>query len=278
MSKKAGRYDARRIQLPTDLNAIFPYLMKGRNDSAVYYPLKADVENLLVYIEEKKGTEKEITFFQAVLLALVKVMREFPELNRYIIGRRLYERYAVSLGFIAKRELSVEGSETNVSLYIKNEEKRDEILGKIKGNIKVAKSGEEKDDDKIIGSLMKLPRFFLRFVIKMLETYDFYIDTPKFLRNGVDPLRCSAYVANLGSVGIDAPYHHLFEWGTCSMFLTIGMIKAEPVISEEMKISHRRMVEFKVTLDERISDGYYFARALDRFRELLDNPILLEEI
>ena len=278
MPKKSGRYDARRIQLPTDLNAIFPYLMKGRNDSVVYYPLKADVENLLKYIEEKKGTDKEITFFQAVLLALVKVMREFPELNRYIIGRRLYERYAVSLGFIAKRELSVEGSETNVSVYVKNEDNREEIIDKIKGNIKVAKSDEVKEDDAIMGSLMKLPRFLLRFVIKMLETYDFYFDTPKFLRNGVDPLRCSVYVANLGSVGIDAPYHHLFEWGTCSMFMAIGILKPEPTISEDMEISIRRVVEFKVTLDERISDGYYFARALDRFKELLDTPTLLEEV
>ena len=278
MPKKAGRYDARRIQLSTDLNALFPYMMKGRNDSIVYYPLKTDVENLLLYIEEKKGTDQEITFFQAVLLALVKVMREFPEINRYIKGRRLYERYDVSLGFIAKRELSVEGSETNVSLYIKNDVSRDEILQKIRGEIKVAKSGAEKEDDKIISILMRMPRLILRFVVKMLDVYDFYIDTPKFMRYGVDPLRCSAYVANLGSVGIDAPYHHLFEWGTCSMFMAIGIIKNEPVINENCEITMRRMVEFKVSLDERISDGYYFARALDRFKEYFANPQLLEEI
>lgn len=277
MPKKNGRHDARRVSIPNDLNALFPYIMTGRNDSIVYYPLKADVENLCNYVEEKKGTEEEITFFQCILLALVKVLREYPGLNRYYIGRRLYERYDVNLSFIAKREYSIEGSETNVNVSVKQDDNYDDIIKKISGNIKKAKTGEEKEDDKVISTFMRLPRGLLRFAVKMLSIYDFYIDTPKFLRGGVDPLRCSAYVANLGSVGIEAPFHHLFEWGTCSLFLTIGIAKPEPVLNEDGSVNVRRKVELKVSLDERIADGYYFARALDRFVEYLNDPQLLKD-
>ena len=73
MSQKTkGRHDAKRVNLPHDFNAIFPYIMKKRNESAVYYSMTVDVENLLAYIDERKGTDKEITFFQAVLLSLTK--------------------------------------------------------------------------------------------------------------------------------------------------------------------------------------------------------------
>lgn len=58
-----------------------------------------------------------------------------------------------------------------------------------------------------------MPRFAIRAVIKAMELWDFYVDTPKFIR-GIDPMRASVMVANLGSVGMGAAYHHLFEWGT----------------------------------------------------------------
>jgi len=279
MPKKAhGRYDARRINLPYDFNAVYPYIMKGRNESAVYYSLTVDVENLLSYIEEKKGSDREITFFQAMLLALTKVLRNRPALNRYVIGRRLYERYNVELSFIAKREFSDEGSETNVYVKINQDDHYDDILRKIRRSISSAKSGTKKEDDAIISRFVRLPRCLLRAAVKLLQWYDFYFDTPGFLREGNDPLRCSAFVANLGSVGIEAPFHHLYEWGTCSLFVAIGKIKPTVCAGKDGKPEVRRMVEVKVTLDERIADGFYFARSLDLFMEYIQNPRLLEDI
>ena len=86
---RGDRYDATRVKMPHDLNALFPYLMKGRNDSIAYFPFTIEVENLLTYIEANKGTDKEISVFQAFLLALLKVLRERPALNRYIIGNEI---------------------------------------------------------------------------------------------------------------------------------------------------------------------------------------------
>ena len=75
---------------------------------------------------------------------------------------------------------------------------------------------------------------------------------PGFLR-GIDPMRCSAYVANLGSVGLGAAYHHLFEWGTCSLFVTIGQIKPTVVVGADGNPAVRRTMELKIALDERIA-------------------------
>jgi pyruvate/2-oxoglutarate dehydrogenase complex dihydrolipoamide acyltransferase (E2) component len=272
-----GRRDATRVDLGPGLNALFPYMMKGRNESIAYYPVTIEVENLLAYLEQKKGTAAEATLFETILLALVKILRERPTLNRYIIGRRLYQRHDVQLSFIARRRLAEDSTETNVYVTVRPEDDARTALAKIRGEIRTAKSGEEKADDKLVELFLRLPRGLLRLAVSLLSLWDFYVDTPGFLR-GVDPLRCSAYVANLGSVGLGAAYHHLFEWGTCSLFVTIGKVRPTVCVGEDGQPTVRRTVELKIALDERIADGYYDARALELFDTYLNDPTQLERI
>jgi hypothetical protein len=271
-----GRYDASRVEVPHDLNAIYPYMMRGRNESVAYFPITIDAEALMDYIGRVKGTEQQISIFEAVLLTLVRVLRERPTLNRYIIGRRVYQRHDVVLSFIAKKQYADEAAETNVLIKITPDDSRQRILSKLRGEIRTARADAKKDDDKLIGLFLRLPRGLLRVAIKLLEWYDFYVDTPGFLR-GIDPLRASAYVANLGSVGLGAPYHHLFEWGTCSLFLTIGRIAPAVVVGPDGQPAVRRVLTLRATLDERIADGYYDARSLELFDHYLTHPELLED-
>jgi len=265
------------VELPHDLNAIFPYLMKGRNESIAYYPITINAENLMAYVEESKGTDHEVTIFQMFMLALVKVLRLRPTLNRYIIGRRMYQREDVILSFMARKQYTDESAETNVLVSIKPTDDRADVIRKLGAEIRTAKSEETKDDDALVGLFLRLPRGLLRFVVKLLEWCDFYFDTPKFLR-GLDPLRCSAYVANLGSVGLGAPYHHLFEWGTCSLFLSFGRIEPGVCVGPDGQPAVQRQLTMRVALDERIADGYYDARSLELFNEYLTNPSLLDTV
>lgn len=275
--KRWSRRDGTRVKQSHDLNALFPYIMKRRCDSVVFFSENLDVENVLRYVEEKRQSGDDVTFFQLFLLALTKLLRERPCINRFMKGRRLYQRENVILNFIAKREFSDEGSETNVTVRIKPGDDSKTILSKLRGEITSAKAGEEKGDDAAISSLMKLPRFMLMLAIKLMELMDFYRGIPLGLEK-VDPLRSSAFVANLGSVGIDAPYHHLIEWGTNSLFIAIGRIQKMPCVLDDGTLGVKNMVNIKVTLDERIADGYYFARSLDMFKEYLKNPSSLETI
>jgi len=276
---RRGRYDATRVELPNNLNAIFPYLMKGRNESIAYFPLTIDAENMMEYIERHKGTDNAVTIFQVLMLALTRVLRERPALNRYIIGRRLYQRHDVVFSFIARKKYADDGEETNVLVNIKPQDDRATIIAKLNGEIRAAKTSgtNDRDDDKLMALFLRLPRGLLQAAVKALEVYDFYADTPKFLR-GLDPLRCSAYVANLGSVGMEAPFHHLFEWGTCSLFFAIGKVAPQVTVGEDGAPAVRRMITLRIALDERIADGYYDARSLDLLTHYLGHPELLEDM
>lgn len=124
---------------------------------------------------------------------------------------------------------------------------------------------------------MRMPRFAIRAVIKAMEIWDFYIDTPKFIR-GIDPMRASVMVANLGSVGMGAAYHHLFEWGTCSLFVALGQIRPSVCVGEDGAPAVRQQAEIRVAFDERVADGFQDARALARLADHLRDPARLREL
>lgn len=92
-------------------------------------------------------------------------------------------------------------------------------------------------------------------------------------------MHCSAFVSNLGSIGVrNVPYHHLYDRGTCSVFICLGEIHKDKVYdSESSDFIERDFVEISVTIDERISDGFYYINAMNTFKEILNNPKILEK-
>jgi hypothetical protein len=90
-----------------------------------------------------------------------------------------------------------------------------------------------------------------------------------------DPLYASAFVANLGSVGLDAAYHHLYEYGTIPIFVTLGRLHRAPLVRADGSLGIREVFTLRYTYDERIEDGFYAARALERLQALLETPAQL---
>jgi hypothetical protein len=91
-----------------------------------------------------------------------------------------------------------------------------------------------------------------------------------------DPLFASAYFANLGSLGLDAPFHHAYEWGTASLFVVLGRMFQKEAPGTEGGAARRHYINVKITADERISEGIYFAHAAALFQRLILRPEILE--
>ncbi len=87
-----------------------------------------------------------------------------------------------------------------------------------------------------------------------------------------DPLYASAFLANLGSVGLDAAYHHLFEYGTIPIFVTMGRTRYVPRAHPDGSVRVLEVLPLRYTYDERIEDGFYAARALERLAAILEAP------
>ena len=91
-----------------------------------------------------------------------------------------------------------------------------------------------------------------------------------------DPYQCSVVLSNLGSIGMNAGYHHLMNWGTNSIFLVIGKKHKRMHYDEDGNALMRKELTISATIDERISDGFYFAKTLKLMKKLMENPELLE--
>ncbi len=100
---------------------------------------------------------------------------------------------------------------------------------------------------------------------------------PKAL-NKVSPFHTSVFITNMGSLGIKSIYHHIYEFGTTSIFVAMGKKYSRMELDEDGNAIKRKYIDIKVVADERICDGYYYALSMRMLSKILKNPeILLEK-
>ena len=273
------RRDGRWVREVTGLQCIMSNLMPNRTDCEVCLQDKIDVTELLPYIERKNAEHPDYktTMFHCILAAVSKMVYERPLLNRFIQGRRTYERYEISLGFVAKRRFADGAEESLMVLTPTAEDSLDTISRKIVDDTTQMRKSEHSTGgvDSAIDAFAKIPRLLLMFVIRCIRWLDFWGLVPKSLTEG-DPNFTSVFLSNLGSIKCPAVYHHLNNYGTNSFMVTIGTIHKEEVIMPDGSKQIRDMVDFGATLDERIADGFYFARSLKLVRHIFAHPEMLD--
>ncbi len=129
--------------------------------------------------------------------------------------------------------------------------------------------------DDTINQFAKMPRLLLMFAIRVVRWLDFWGKVPKSLSEG-DSNCASVLLSNLGSIRCPSVYHHLNNYGTTSVLMTIGTIHKVPTVMADGSVELRDFVDIGATLDERIADGFYFARSLKLIQHICANPELLD--
>ncbi len=273
------RRDGRWVREVTGLQCIMSNLMPNRTDCEVCLQDKIDVTDLLPYIDKKNAEHPDYktTLFHCILVAVSKMVMERPFLNRFIQGRRTYERYEISLGFVAKRRFADGAEESLMVLTPTAEDTLDTVSRKIVGDTTEMRKSETADGglDATMDFLKKLPRLFLMFFVRCIRWLDFWGLVPKSLTEG-DPNFTSVFLSNLGSIKCPSVYHHLNNYGTNSFMVTIGTIHKEEIVMPDGSKQIRDVVDFCATLDERIADGFYFARSLKLVRHIFAHPEMLD--
>ena len=275
--KKWGdRYDGRRVRHGDPTNIIIPFLMKDRDDSQVFFDAEIDVSKVDAIIQEKRKEGIDIGFLDYLLAALVRTISQYPRMNRFIAGRRIYARDDVRVSMAVKKRVSINTEETNVKFNFPREATVNDINKIIREEIAENKGEEASNDmDKLIGVLNKLPRWFYSMFIGLIEWLDFHGKMPKFIHE-VSPFHTSVFVTNMGSIGAEPIYHHLYNFGTTSVFIALGNRRRLRVIDKDGKVREKRVMRLRFTADERIADGYYLSVALKYFTGLLTRPEELE--
>jgi hypothetical protein len=254
-----------------------PLLMRSRTESTIFIPCKVDVTHTLEYVEQLNASrEDKVSIFNVILTAVVRTFTLRPQLNRFVIGHDIYQRNKLQFSFIAKKELSEHGAETNVKLTCSPYETVCTIIDKLKEELGVARSEEGNESEKQVNGLAKYPGFLLRFAIKAFRWLDRHNLAPASMIES-DPLYTSCYLTNVGSIHMPSPFHHLFEWGTASLFIGFGEYYKTPVVDENGEIVARDIMDIVVVYDDRISEGIYGARAIKLMTSFIESPEQLEQ-
>ena len=283
MAKRKRRWgdrrDGRWVREVTGLQCVMANLMPNRTDSEVCLSDKFDVTELVKYLDAKNASHPDFktTLFHCILVAVAKMIRERPFLNRFIQGRRTYERDEITLSFVAKRRFADGADEALMVLTAKDEDTLDTVSHRIVGDIRETRKSEHSTGgvDAAVDAFAKIPRLLLMFAIRVIRWLDFWGLVPRALTDG-DPNYTTVLLSNLGSIKCPAVYHHLNNYGTNSIMVTIGTLHKEEMIMEDGTKQVRDVVDFCATLDERIADGFYFARSLKLIRYIFAHPEMLD--
>ncbi len=277
--KWGDRRDGRWVKAP-GLQTVMAYLMPKRTDCEVYLNDKLDATELLRYLEQKNAQHPEFktTVFHCMIMSMARMVRERPKMNRFIQGYRMYERDEISISFVVKRRFSDGGEESLMVLVPKDDDTLDTVSRKIVGDVKETRRSETSTGgvDALLDGFAKLPRPILMLAIRIIRYLDFWGINPKVLTQG-DPNYTTILCSNLGSIKAPAVYHHLNNYGTNSVMVTVGTLHKEEMVMPDGTKAIRDVIDFGATLDERIADGFYFARSLRLMKHIFAHPELLDQ-
>ena len=268
-----GRSDGTLITNVGPLRRLLPSLMPKRNGAVVYYEQQLDLTKTLAWLEAR---QPGLTLYELAIAGLVRVWSERPQLNRFIAGGKLYQRDEIAFSISVKKSLDENAPLTSIKAVFDPDDTIEDTCRRVEALIERGKDKKrETESEKEMRFVTKLPIFLIRWLVALQRLVDWYGLLPRFMTRN-DPLYSSAYVVNLGSVGLEAAYHHLYEYGNIPFFIVIGKVKKAPIVGADGQLVVRDVVNIRYTFDERITDGFYTSTALERFREYIENPELLE--
>ena len=280
MGQHRRRGDRRDGTLIRDLDPLHFFtgiIYPNRCDNEAYISENIDLTAVNRYLQQKNEGETEFpyTMFHLIVAALVKTITLRPKLNRFIVNGNFYQRNEVSAAFVVKKIFSDNGAVALAFLHLKEEDTLDTIHETLRKIVTSCRSEEKDETSESMDFVNKLPRGLCKAFTRFVMFLDKHGKVPKsFIAS--DPYYASAVLSNLGSIKLKSGYHHLTNWGTCSIFCIIGEKKLSPFYDEAGQVTMKETVDLGLTIDERLADGYYYAKSIRLLKKLLEQPELLE--
>ena len=269
------RSDGRKIKNLPAFFKVIPCVMLERNDAQVLYKQDIPVKYLDEYIDKKAEEGIKIGYMHIIYAAIVRVIAERPRLNRFVMNGATYARNKIYVSLAIKKNLTDDGVETTTKTEFEGNENIFDVKKKLDDIIEQNKDIEAKNEtDNLAKTLGLIPGGLIRATVKFLKFLDRHGLLPKAVIKA-SPFHTSVFLTNVGSLGIDTIYHHLYNFGTTSMFFSMGK-KKKSYIYEDEDIKEEKCITLAFVGDERMCDGLYYASSFKSLFRYLKKPELLE--
>ena len=248
-----------------------PFFMPTRLGAQNYMQVDFRCEAIDEFISRQRKLGQTYTYTHLMIASLVRLLYLRPKLNYFINHNVIYEHKDITICMVVKKQLSDEGEDVDMKFHFTGRESLPQIKEYLDSEIEkhIAPDsvyGTTKDAD----ALGKLPNWLFRLALKFIRYMDRHNFMPKSLIEA-SCFHCSAFLTNLKSIKLDAIQHHLYEFGNASLFIAMGKEKIAPVVEKNKELKLGKVMSVGVTMDERVADGFYFAKSLRIWKDIFAN-------
>ncbi|MBQ1343280.1 MAG: hypothetical protein IIY40_03870 [Firmicutes bacterium] len=267
------RKDGTRVKKADLLYTVVPYVMSKRVDSMNMITVDVPVEPLNRYINEQRKQGVGISTISLILCAWLQTVQEYPLLNRFVVNRRLFDRNELCVSMVVLRPGDDES--TMSKMYFDRSDTIFTIQEKVSKYFDTNRqaSSSNNSTDKLANVLGNIPGL-LALGVPLLKWADRHGLLPKAIINA-SPFHASLAITNLASIRTNHIYHHVYEFGTISVFMAMGNLREVPTRDRD-QVVFKRCLPIGVVMDERICSGHYFANALSQMQKYWRDPSLME--
>ena len=202
------RRDGKKAKDSQSFFYVIPHVMKTRSDSQVYFKTDIPLEPLDAYISKKAEEGIKLSYMNVIYAALVKLLGERPQLNRFVMNGKIYDRNQIDISLAIKKSLTDDGQETTIKLPFTGKENVFEIKEKLDKAIEKNKDNKEANDTDILATVLShTPSILVGIFVGFMKILDKYGLLPGWVLKA-SPFHTSMFLTNVGSLGIDYIYHH----------------------------------------------------------------------
>lgn len=276
MKKRLGdRSDGYRLRKANPFFRIIPHIMPTRNDAQIFFDERVYLEGSRELIHKLRKEGVRVGFLHIVIAAMVRVISQKPKINRFVVGKRTYARKEISFSLAVKKEMSEDGEETTIKVKFDPTDTLYDVVEKLNVAIDQNKGdNEDNSTDKFAKFFHVLPQFIVTAAVGFIKWLDNHNKLPKFIIE-LSPFHSSMFITDLGSLGIKPVYHHIYNFGTNTIFIAFGVRTKEQIIEDDLTVNERKAMDLKIVADERVVDGFYFASAIKLAMRTMRHPEVL---
>lgn len=255
------------------IRRMMPYVMQSRNGSAVYVPLRIDITRAKKWLwaYNRIRSDEPCTILHLTLYLAREFLEAFPEFDRFVAGRRIWQRRETTVSLVVKESLEAAAPTYTVKIPLGGDaESLPEFSRRLAEALRSGADLQRRTETEA-RRLLRLPDPLVRLAVWGRDLLNEWNLLPhRWLRD--DPLCTSLFVANLGSIGVPEAFHHLYESGTCSAFVVLGAVRRETLTDWEGATRVCDVLPVSWTVDDRVADGFRCGEALRWYQERLEDP------
>lgn len=267
------RADGKRLRNTDPMYTVAPFIMDKRYDAMNMITIDIPLEPMQKYINAKRKEGQNFSHMALILAAYLRTAAEYPQLNRFIMNKRIYARTEFPVGMVVLKSGQTDNG-TMTKMYFELEDTLFDVNNKINSFVEENRQTPDANPtEKLIKVLLNIPGL-LPVGIAIFKWMDRHGLLPKAIIKA-SPFHASLVISNLASIRTNHIYHHCYEFGTTSVFFAMGNSREVPK-RKGKEIYFEKCMPIGVVMDERICSGSYFAIAFRRFKSYLADPSKLE--